>query len=616
MATLQPHPLVRYVRALAAPSGTAGLSDAELLERFAAEGDEAAFAALVSRHGPLVLGACRRVLRHWHDAEDAFQATFLVLARRAGSVRLRALSPWLHEVATRTALKARAQAARRRTCERRLPRSPSEVPAEDVVWRDLRPLLDEAIGRLPEKYRVPVVLCYLEGRTVAEVARQLGCPRGTVAARLARGRERLRARLFRRGVALSAAALVTVTKGTASARVPGPLVVSTARAAVSAAAGRAGAGLLSARVAALVQGVNQAMLMKRMRTAALWLLGTIVVGGGIGLSVVATRVAAQPIPRAANGPPHAEGKESDGGGRPSGGEREPRVVETRTKQYQIELTVIQVDPRGEDLGPLGKGKVVAEPALIVPEGKEGSLCTGSEVAVPGDKGTGVEYLQSGLRLRFKVWALDGGRLRLEAILESNTIERADENGAQVRGTVMRTISRVRLGEAVKLVDRDDNGKVRNMAQVKVVSEKTVISQTRSAVPPAKDVLVGVKESGTGSLLFGVGVNSDAGLTGSVILNERNFDVKPAPTGTHKHPNDQGFRGAGQEFRLLTGLEYQVPVRANDEFYHVGFVDSGTVDKPSTTKQGSARPEPGNRLTIPAIGPVPVNIDFGFPVRKD
>src|SRR5262249_3651131 len=159
--------------------------------RFARLRDEDAFAELVRRHGPLVLGLCRRVLGDWHDAEDAFQATFLVLAKNAASLRWpEALGPWLYGVALRTARKGRARAARRRSCERQAA-APEAVSAADPTGRDLRPLLDEAVGGLPEKYRVPVVLCYLKGRTVAEAARQIGCPRGTVATRLAWARRRL-----------------------------------------------------------------------------------------------------------------------------------------------------------------------------------------------------------------------------------------------------------------------------------------------------------------------------------------------------------------------------------------------------------------------------------------
>src|SRR5205823_3540528 len=153
--------------------------------------DEAAFAALVRRHGPMVLGVCRRVLRDAHDAEDAFQATFLLLARKAAALRQPdRLGPWLHGVAHRTALKAKAAGVRRRQRERPLDDLPAAGGGDDLLWRDLRPVLDDAIGRLPAKYRVPVVLCYLEGRTNAEAARALGCPTGTVATRLARARQR------------------------------------------------------------------------------------------------------------------------------------------------------------------------------------------------------------------------------------------------------------------------------------------------------------------------------------------------------------------------------------------------------------------------------------------
>ena len=383
------------------------------------------------------------------------------------------------------------------------------------------------------------------------------------------------------------------------------------RAGASALAGwAAGAGLLSARVAALVKGVNRAMFMKRMRTAALWLLGSVVVGSGVGLSVVATRGATQTIPRAeAKGPPQAEGKSSGGEGRHTRGDREAPALETHKREYLVEVIVIEPDPHGKDLGPLGRGKIVEETTLSPFDGMEAGFFRGSEIPAPGGAGVPAEFLHTGLGGRVKVSALRDGRVYLEAVLERSEVERADENGAQVRSSLTRAIAPVKFREAVKLVDKDDNGKVRHVALVKVVSEKTVISQTRSAAA--------VEETRTGNVRFGVGVNSDAGLTGSVHLNERNFDIKPAPTGTHKHPNDQGFRGAGQEFRLLNGLEYQVPVRANDKLYHVGFVDSGTVDQPPSAKRDPhARPDSGTRRVIPAIGPVPVSIDFGFPVRKE
>ena len=180
-----------------------GLTDGQLLARFVATRDEPAFAALVRRHGPMVLGVCRRLLPRGPDAEDAFQATFLVLFRRARALdRGGSVANWLYTVAYHVALRARADAARRRQCERAVPRR-DEAPAADV-WSDLRPVLDEELTRLPDKYRAPVVLCYLEGKTNEEAGRLLGCPVGTVKGRLSRARDLLRARLARRGVTLSA----------------------------------------------------------------------------------------------------------------------------------------------------------------------------------------------------------------------------------------------------------------------------------------------------------------------------------------------------------------------------------------------------------------------------
>src|SRR5262249_51919994 len=160
------------------------------------------------RHGPMVHGICRRLLGDGPDAEDAFQATFLVLVRKADSLRgYGSLGGWLHGVAVRVARKARVAAARRAFHEAQGTPMSARGDFAAVEWRDLRPVLDEELGRLPEKYRAPLVLCYLQGKTHEEAARALGCPNGTVYGRLARARARLRTRLLRRGVALSAAAL-------------------------------------------------------------------------------------------------------------------------------------------------------------------------------------------------------------------------------------------------------------------------------------------------------------------------------------------------------------------------------------------------------------------------
>jgi RNA polymerase sigma factor (sigma-70 family) len=277
MASAPAHPLIRYIRRLATTHPAAALPDAHLLERYVCRRDESAFAALVRRHGPLVLGACRRVLADGHAAEDAFQATFLVLARKAGDLRRpEALGPWLYGVATRTALKMRGRQARRWRVERHA--APGRVvgDSDEVVWRDLRPVLDEAVAGLPERYRVPFVLHHLEGATVAEVARRLDCPPGTIAARLARAKERLRHRLTRRGVTLSAAALASALAANAvPACVPSTLLVS-----MAAATGEANTGAASATAAALAQGGEKAMLMTKGKVVAAVLLVLGVAVGG------------------------------------------------------------------------------------------------------------------------------------------------------------------------------------------------------------------------------------------------------------------------------------------------------------------------------------------------
>ncbi len=267
-----------FRRAGAAASGE--LPDGALLEQFAHSHNEAAFAALVERHGPLVLGVCRRVLGHRQDAEDAFQATFLILARRAASLRRDgSLAPWLHTVAYRLALRAHADAARRPAGGARDLDMLSAKPEAADAWQDVQPVLDEELQRLPEKYRVPVVLCYLEGQTHAEAARQLGWPKGTVAGRLARARELLRARLERRGVTLSAGVLAAVLAEHArAAPVPVAFAHLTTRGAVAFATTSTAAGV-SAQVVTLAVGGLQAMFTAKSKLGVLVLASVLVVGG-------------------------------------------------------------------------------------------------------------------------------------------------------------------------------------------------------------------------------------------------------------------------------------------------------------------------------------------------
>src|SRR5262245_3865328 len=243
-----------------APPAADGSSDGQLLERFRRDGDETAFALLVQRHGPMVLGVCQRVLKDSHDAEDAFQATFLVLVRKAASLRRPdSLAGWLHGVAYRTALKARAAAARRRAAERQTVLMPLTDPLDDEASRrEVRAALDEELDRLPEKYRAPLVLCYLEGKTNEDAARQLGWPAGSMSYRLTRGRELVRRRLDRRGLALAPLAFAALLGRAATApAMPDALARSTVQAALRARLGQA-AGV-SAPAAELVGEVLRSL---------------------------------------------------------------------------------------------------------------------------------------------------------------------------------------------------------------------------------------------------------------------------------------------------------------------------------------------------------------------
>ncbi len=210
--------VLRYLRVAVSAKDGGELTDGQLLQSFIDRGDEGAFETLVHRHGAAVLGVCRRVLCHQQDAEDAFQATFLVLARKAASiVSQETVGNWLYGVAYRTARKAKVANARRRNRETQAATMLRQEHKTNEVWLDLQPLLDRELHTLPAKYRSPIVLCDLEGKTRPEAARQLGWPEGTLSWRLASARSMLAKRLERRGVTLSAGALGLAIAQNASA---------------------------------------------------------------------------------------------------------------------------------------------------------------------------------------------------------------------------------------------------------------------------------------------------------------------------------------------------------------------------------------------------------------
>jgi RNA polymerase sigma factor (sigma-70 family) len=276
MPASQLNEVMRYLRRLTTPPGADGLSDGELLRRFVAGRDETAFKVLLCRHGPMVLGVCRRLLGNDADAEDAFQAVFLILARRAASLRHHGpVGGWLHGVAHNTAIKARAMRSKRRAKESEaMARRPA---ATADVWPELCGVLDEELKRLPAKYREPIVLCDLEGKTVREAAQQLGWPQGSVASRLARGRALLAGRLRRLGMALSAGTLATLLAHQASAEgLPPPLAAATLHTV---------SGAISTRVALLEEGTVKGMLLEKLRGLATVAVLTLVAATSVvGLS--------------------------------------------------------------------------------------------------------------------------------------------------------------------------------------------------------------------------------------------------------------------------------------------------------------------------------------------
>jgi RNA polymerase sigma factor (sigma-70 family) len=334
MATSPLVELIHQLRRTELLSAGAGSTDGQLLERFISRRDEAALATIVQRHGPMVWGVCRRVLGDYHDAEDAFQATFLVLVRKATSVRPREMvANWLYGVARQTALKARATVGTRRGRERQVAEMPEPAVAEPAGWDELLPVLDVELRRLPDKYRAVVVLCDLEGKSRKEAARQLGVPEGTVAGWVARARVMLANRLTRRGVTLSGGALAAIlSQNVASAGVPSLVVANTIKVASLSAAGQATTGVIPVTVAALTGGVLRAMFVTKIRSVlAVVLVALACIGGGMTVT------------------PMVMGKQPDGPKKPD--DKKDAVADTKSELAKLQgvWAVASYEIEGEKL---------------------------------------------------------------------------------------------------------------------------------------------------------------------------------------------------------------------------------------------------------------------------
>jgi RNA polymerase sigma factor (sigma-70 family) len=366
--------ILRQVRRLALPPGARGQTDAQLLQGFAQRRDEVAFAALMQRHGGLVWGVCRHVLGQEQDAEDAFQATFLILARQAATIRkAEALVGWLHGTAYRVAMRAKRDAGRRRNHERRARPADEAPPATEGAWRELQAVLDEEVQRLPPRQKAAFILCVLEGKCLAEAAAQLGWKSGTVSGTLARARQRLRARLARRGVALSAL-LTGLSLATAETRAAPAL----ARATLLMALGDAAAVAVPSRVANLAQEVTNTMLLTKAKVVtALFLALALAAGSG----TLALRAGGDGEPKA------DRAEEREPGRKPAGdlqGDPLPpgavgRLGTVRFRHGE-DVGAFALSPDGKRLATGGGGAVVVWDAA---DGRELCRFEGHEGAVRG-----------------------------------------------------------------------------------------------------------------------------------------------------------------------------------------------------------------------------------------
>jgi RND family efflux transporter MFP subunit len=445
--------VVRYLQQLTGSAHVSGASDAELLERYVRHRDEASFELLLWRHGTLVFNVCRRILSCQQDAEDAFQATFLAFVRKAGSISRRgSVASWLYKVAYRVALEARERTRNTAAVEKSGGERLAVQSAADPSWSDMRPILDDEVNRLPERLRRPIVLCYLEGKSNAEAAQEIGCRLGTIYSRLARGREMLRHRLLRRGVTLSVAGLTVALAAQAVEAAP---AIHLMRTTVQAALSFAGpsAAVVSPRVAALAEGVLRTMFVTKLKIAAVMLfVATVLAAGGV-LSHSLT-AAPQPEAKAKEPPPKPKGDDKKDakpvpvkvvkpktGGLARTVVRQARVIAAQQQQIVplISGTVKEVSVDIGDRVKKGQTLIVLDAPLLAKEVEEATAALEMAQAQMEESRAGVDVAQADANL-----GGDPGKIKLAKVVQAKAALNTAKANVRARQA---TLDKARIQES-------------------------------------------------------------------------------------------------------------------------------------------------------------------------
>jgi RNA polymerase sigma factor (sigma-70 family) len=476
----------------------AGMTDGQLLENFVTNRDAAAFEALVRRHGRMVQGVCLRVLRNPHDAEDAFQATFLVLAHKAARVFPREMvGNWLYGVAHTTALRARAAAAKRRLREKQVLDVPETEQADSAQRDDLQPLLDQELTRLPDKYRLPIILCDLEGRARREVARQLKIPEGTLSSRLTTARRLLAKRLSRKGVTISGGAVAMLLTKNAAACVPATLIRATVKAVSQVAAGQT--GLISAPIFALKEGVLKAMFISKLKTVAavVVILGAIGFGGGLATQRTGAQQISQRQERPSTQHEQEQSHNTTRDGRAFRGAGEELRVDATpdlpTRQQVLTPPKVAqpreypITSRLMEAGADQPKEVLRLPRITLDEGQPGRLAIVDGPQNLLEKVIVDEKIKIGTFLNVRVKRLGKKKVRLILSFEKNELEKSSVSEIHVLGNNVQAIQDVELRKPVRMVFQKD---ARGSAQRWVEITVDEIAVEEQIAPPASNVKTG------------------------------------------------------------------------------------------------------------------------------